>query len=184
VEPVGGEEREVAIAPDGFAKRLAGREEHPVYGVRGLGVGDGHVVPEVHPVGGGPDHVEGRPGTGVPDRLGEHAGVLNQVDPALGQRRRALLHHHEIPASLLDRGQGVTPVPVILEGVTPERHRLVVEIDLTGGISQGLHHGREVVGVGQAVADEEDPDLDIVGRRRGATAGEGAQRQRREQAQE
>ena len=91
-----------------------------------------------------------------PDPLGEPAGPLQQMGLARGKRRGALLQHHGVPAAPVDRVEGLTVVPVVLQAVVRLRHRGHPHPVQLGGPTEPIDQRGKVLGIGQAVADEED----------------------------
>lgn len=74
--------------------------------------------------------------------------------------RRALLEDDHVPAPLVDDVQGLPVIPVILEAEVGKGDRPDIDRRAFPGRLGDRHDDvREVVLVGQAVADEEDPQV-------------------------
>jgi hypothetical protein len=153
MKAVGAVQLQAGVSPPGRQPGLSRREQDGVDILRGQAVGLAHLREDAAPAALGPDHVEGRAGTGEPDRGVEASRPLAQVGATLLQRRGALLQDHEAPAA---RRQALASAqaPMVLEGRAAAREGLDHE-HAPALPREGLHHQGQVVARGEAVADEQ-----------------------------
>jgi hypothetical protein len=165
------EQRQTGCGSAGGPERLARGKEHGVRRVRRRGVRGRHRIPLGLAVEWRPDHVHRRPGTDAADLAGEPRGALDQEHPALRQRRGPLLQPDQVPAIAGDRALRVAPVPMVLKAVAAECDRADHHGPRGIALAQPLNQSGQIVGVREAVADEQNPEVGMGHRlRRGAAA--------------
>ena len=162
VERVRPVEADRGPAPKRVPPRLPRGQEQRVRRPRGVAVVAHHVGEDGEALSLGPDGQHRRPRAVRAGFVCPALRPLDQVDAALGQRRRPLLQHDHVEAARAQRGERDAVRPVILERVAAGRDRLHVDRRVPDAACDRGDGRGQVVRRRQAVADEEHAQVPLL----------------------